>query len=260
MAAHSLYSTRVMHRRFGAKSYRFVYRTFCLLLDIDALDALPRFLSRNRFNLFSFYDRDHGARQHDISLRQWTQNLLAEHAVDLAGGRIRLLCMPRVLGYGFNPISLWYCEHADGLLRAVIIEVRNTFGEKHQYVIHNQGQSLDITEPREADKVFHVSPFINMDARYVFKLREPGDYLRVLIDEYDDNQNPLLTASLSGRQRPCSGAQLLWQFCRVPFLSVKVIFLIHWHALKLFARGLRIYCKPPKPNAEVSETWRYENK
>lgn len=253
---HALYSTRVMHRRFGAKPYRFVYRTFNLLLDIDALHTMPRFLSHNRFSLFSFYDRDHGARQRGGSLRHWVENVLHAYGIDLAGGRIRLLCMPRMLGYGFNPISLWYCEHTDGKLRAVIVEVRNTFGEKHQYVIHAEGAALDLDAPRHANKAFHVSPFIDMQARYVFKLRPPATQLRVLIEEFTLDGAHLLTASLHGAEKPCSASQLLWQFCRVPLQSFKVIFLIHWQALKLFLRGKRIYHKPPKPRYEESDTWR----
>lgn len=144
MKAPALYRCRIMHRRPGAPRYRFGYRAFYLLLDIDAIDAacaVSPLISRNRFNLLSFYDADHG--RHDgRGLRPWVEGVLAEYDIDLAGGSVTLLTMPRVLGYGFNPVSLYYCEHADGRLRAVLAEVHNTFGEHHVYVLHESGAPM----------------------------------------------------------------------------------------------------------------------
>jgi DUF1365 family protein len=126
-----------MHRRLFPVSYRFEYRVFTLLLDIDALDRLPRLISGARFNLFRFDPRTTAPRR--LAAAPLGRAVLGERGIDLDGGRIRLLCFPRVLGYGFNPLSLWYCEHRDGSLRAVIAEVNNTFGEHHFYLLANDG-------------------------------------------------------------------------------------------------------------------------
>lgn len=257
-ARHALYSTRVMHMRTKPRRYRFVYRTFCLLLDVDALDRTGcRLLSHNRFNLFSVHDRDHGSRGAE-PLRGWAERLLRARGIHLEGGPIRLLCMPRVLGYGFNPLSLWYCHHRDGTLRAVIAEVRNTFGEKHQYLLHAGGRPLRAGQAWEADKRFHVSPFIGMQAVYRFHADAPAERLRVLIDEYQDGER-LLVATLGGTRRPLTDGGLLWQFLRVPFLSLKVMWLIHWHALKFFLQGVRRYRKPAALDNEVTEAWQHRN-
>lgn len=251
-----LYSGRVMHRRLQPKRYRFVYRVFSLLLDIDRLDAPARHLrlfSVGRFNLLSFYPRDHGPRD-GSSLRAWAERLLAARGVDLAGGRIRLLCFPRVLGYVFNPLSVWYCEHADGRLRAIICEVRNTFGEKHQYVLDAGGRPLDLAQTWEAEKRFHVSPFLPLGLHYRFRFAEPAGQLRVLIDEYAGTDR-VLVATLNGRRRPLTDRAVLGECLAVPFLTLKVIAMIHWQALKLWLRGFRFHGKPPAPDHEASDAW-----
>lgn len=251
-----LYTGRVMHRRLRPKRYRFAYRVFSLLLDIDRLDSVAsrlRLFSIGRFNLLSFYPRDHGPRD-GSSLRTWAESLLAARRIDLAGGRIRLLCFPRVLGYVFNPLSVWYCEHADGQLRAIICEVRNTFGEKHQYVLDNRGHPLDLAQTWEAEKCFHVSPFLPLGLHYQFHFTAPGQRLRLLIDEYAGTQQ-VLVATLQGRRRPLNDRTLLRESLAVPFLTLKIITLIHWQALKLWLRGFRFHGKPPAPDHEASDAW-----
>lgn len=252
----SLYAGRVMHQRWQPKAYRFVYRVFSLLLDIDRLDVLAgrlRLFSVGRFNLLSFYPGDHGPRD-GSSLRAWAEQLLAARGIRLGGGRIRLLCFPRVLGHGFNPLSVWYCEHADGELRAIICEVRNTFGEKHHYILDNGGRSLDLAQTWEAQKRLHVSPFLPLELDYRFQLTVPGEQLRVLIDEYAGTQR-ILAATLLLRRRPLNDAALLGQCLAIPFLTLKVIAMIHWQAVKLWLRGFRFHPKPPAPDHEASHTW-----
>ena len=181
----SLYPARVMHRRLVAPLYRFVYTVFYLLIDLDRIDDAARsarLFSHNRFNLLAFHDRDHGDGQ-PLGLRPWAEGLLRQQGIELDGGRIRLLCMPRLLGFAFNPISLWYCEHRDGKLRAVIAEVRNTFGEKHSYVLASGGAPMAYEQAQDKDKSFHVSPFFDLVGRYRFLLSEPGERLRVAIHE-----------------------------------------------------------------------------
>ncbi|MGB0954425.1 MAG: DUF1365 domain-containing protein [Panacagrimonas sp.] len=251
--AGELYVARVMHRRRVAPFYRFVYRVFYLLLDVDQLDALHqrlRWFSHNRFNLLALHDRDHGAVGAG-SLRQWAEALLGESGIDLQGGRIRLLCMPRLLGYAFNPIGLWYCEYADGQLAAVIAEVRNTFGEKHCYLLASNGAPLTYGDAWDKQKCFHVSPFFDTQGQYRFRLSPPSQRLRVMIHETRDNQ-PILDACLAAERRAMTNANLLKQVLAMPWMTLKVMWGIHWEALKIWLRGGRYHSKPKPPLSSVS--------
>lgn len=253
LAPACLYPARVSHRRRVAPFYRFVYRVFYVLLDVDRIDEAAqelRWFSRNRFNVLAFHDRDHGHGEAG-GLRRWAEARLDEFGVRLEGGRIRLLCMPRVLGFVFNPISLWYCEHADGRLRAVIAEVNNTFGEKHSYVLASAGAPLPYEQPQEKDKCFHVSPFFDRVGRYRFLLSEPGERLRVVIHETREGV-PILDATLAGERRELSDAAILSQVLRMPWMTLKVVAGIHWEALKIWLRGARFHSKPAPPARETS--------
>lgn len=256
----ALYVGQVMHRRWLPRAYRFQYRVFSLLLDIDQLDATAaslRLFSRNRFNLISFHDSDHGACDAGQSLRAWAERLLAEYGIVLKGGPIQLLCFPRVLGYGFNPLSVWYCHHADGSLRAVILEVRNTFGEKHHYLLKPEPGTVE-RSTHEADKSFHVSPFVSMDGRYRFVVHVPTDRLMLRIEEYQSDQRMLL-ATWSGKRMPLRDRNLLGRALAVPFQGIKIILLIHWHGLRLWLRGFPFHRKPPPPEKEVTPAWVRKN-
>ncbi|MFP5305378.1 MAG: DUF1365 domain-containing protein [Gammaproteobacteria bacterium] len=246
-----LYRTRVMHRRRIAPYYRFVYRLFYLLADVDRLDALSRRLrlfSYNRFNLLSLRDSDHGDGR---GLRAWAEAALHTHGIALDGGRIRLLTLPRVLGFAFNPISLWYCEHRDGSLRAVIAEVNNTFGEKHSYVLASGGAPLSYEQAVEKDKVFHVSPFLDRAGCYRFRLSAPAERVRVVIHETRDGQ-PVLDATLAGERRALGDGAILGAVLAMPWMTLKVVAGIHWEALKLWLRGARFHPKPEPLKPDVS--------
>ncbi|MGH8481437.1 MAG: DUF1365 domain-containing protein [Nevskiaceae bacterium] len=252
-AAGFLYPSRVMHRRLVAPFHRFVYRLFYLLLDVDRLDALAarlRVFSRNRFNLVSFHDRDHGDGAPG-ALRTWAERLLAADGIRLDGGRIRLLCLPRVLGFAFNPIAIWYCEHRDGSLRAVIAEVRNTFGEKHCYLLASGGRPMTYEGPHEKDKCFHVSPFLDLVGRYHFRFSEPGDVVRVLIHETREAV-PILDATLAGERRALTDGALLREVALMPWMTLKVVAGIHWEALKIWLRGGTFHRKPAPPAPEFT--------
>jgi len=248
-----VYQAVVVHRRLGAGAYRFRYRVFSLLLDIDRLDQVAAgswLFSRNRFNLLGFYDRDHlppGER----SLRGWAERVLAQQGVDSRGMSIRLLCFPRVLGWVFNPLSLWYCEDPAGRPRAVIAEVRNTFGERHCYVLRPGSGQLDWPLCDGHAKDFHVSPFIGMQARYAFTLARPEDRLRIAIREFVGDEL-LLVATQTGQRRTFSTRTLLGELARVPLQTVKVLGAIHWHALKIWIGGARFHTKPAPPVEEVN--------
>ena len=238
----AIYSTSVMHRRLVAPLHRFVYRVFYVLVDVDGVDALGkrlRLFSHNRFNLISLHDRDYaGAHGAPCSnLRNF-----AETQVGFALGRIRLLTLPRVLGFAFNPLSIWYCEDRDGKLAAVIADVRNTFGERHCYLL----ERARFGEPIEKEKCFHVSPFLDLTGRYRFELAEPGENLRVAIHETREG-TPILDATLSGERRAFSDGEILRQVLWMPWMTLKVVAGIHWEALKLWLRGARFHTKPARP-------------
>ncbi|MGQ0620338.1 MAG: DUF1365 domain-containing protein [Panacagrimonas sp.] len=248
-----LYPATVMHRRLVAPLYRFVYRVFYLLIDVDRASEAAgslRFFSHNRFNVLSFHDRDHGA-ETSGGLRNWAENILRNEGISLDGGRIRLLCMPRLFGFAFNPISIWYCEHRDGRLRAVIAEVRNTFGEKHSYVLASGGEAMPYDQGQDKDKCFHVSPFFDLVGRYRFLLSEPGETLRVVIHESREGV-PILDASIAAQRRVLSDTAILGQVMRMPVMTLKVVAAIHWEALKIWLRGARFHKKPKAPQLEVT--------
>jgi DUF1365 family protein len=249
----SLYLSQVMHRRFGDVPYRFRYPVFSLLLDIDRLEesaARTCLLKLDRFALVSFYRADHGPRD-GSSLRRWADNTLAQAGIDLQGGQIQLLCFPRVLGYGFSPLSVWYCRHADGSLRAVIAEVNNTFGEHHHYLLHAAGKAMRWPAHARANKLFHVSPLLSMHCDYRFLFFEPGADLKVVIRQRENGELRLI-ASQTGNARPLTDRALLRALIRTPLMPFKVIAAIHWQALKIWLRGGRFHKKPVSPLSPVS--------
>ncbi|MCC5810069.1 MAG: DUF1365 domain-containing protein [Ectothiorhodospiraceae bacterium] len=249
-----LYLGNVSHRRHVAPFYRFRYRLASVLVDIDSLDRQLqglRLFSRNRFNLYSLHDADHGPKD-GTPWRPWIEGILADAGITLEGGRVLLLCTPRVLGYGFNPLSLWYCHHADGGLRAILCEVRNTFGEWHGYVLHQNGAALEHSPIcAEAVKRFHVSPFFPVSGDYRFRLTAPGDNVTVSVRLLQD-ASPRLTAVQQQRAHPLTDAHLLRAALSYPLMPFKVIVAIHWQALKLWIRGARFHRKPPPPEETVS--------
>lgn len=254
MTQSCLYVGRVMHRRLIPFGHRFAYRVFSLWLDLDEVPALAarlRWFAHNRFNLFSFHDRDHGRRD-GSALRPWIEGLLSAHGIDLAGGRISLLCFPRVLGYVFNPLTIFFCWDAGGALRAIIYEVKNTFGEQHCYVLpvephHRRFQPI----LQRCDKQFHVSPFIGMSATYRFRLVEPGEKLSILIRQATP-AGELLVATQTARRAPLDDAGLIKAFLGHPLVTLKVICGIHWEALRLWLKGARYHTKPAPPERELS--------
>ena len=244
--ASALYRGRVMHRRLRPRAHRLTYRVFWLLLDlaeVDGLDRRLRLFSRDRFNLLSFHDRDHGDGS-GAPLRPQVEAWLARGGVDIAGGPIRLLTMPRVLGYVFNPISLFYCHHADGRLAAVVYEVTSTFGVRHAYLIpvpeDDQAEGLI---RQCAAKALHVSPFMGMEMDYEFRGRAPGERLDLIINGLDAD-GLLISAVLSAGRRPLDDRALLSAVAAMPLLTLKVVAAIHWEALKLWLKGVRLRPAP----------------
>lgn len=248
----AIYVCEVMHRRTRPKPYEFRYRVFSLLLDIDRLDEDAkrlRVLSHNRVNLLTVRDRDHGPRD-GSALRPWIDRQLAAAGLSDAGADVRLLCMPRVLGYGFDPLSVWYCRDRTGALRAVLYEVKNTFGDQHGYLMPvPPGQAGPVDHI--FDKRFHVSPLIGMSARYRIRTEAPGEALAILIRE-DDADGEFLVATQTGTRAPLTDAMLLRLFFGIPLMGFKVIAAIHWQAIRSLLRGVRFHRRPGPPPGEVS--------
>ncbi len=241
----ALYDGVVVHRRFAPRVHRLRYRLFQLLIDLDELPALDRGLrlfGHNRFALFSHHDRDHGDRS-GRPLRGQIEALLARAGLSAGGGPIHLLAMPRVLGYVFNPLSLYYCHRPDGQLAAVVLEVSNTFGERHFYV----APATSGLVRSACAKAFFVSPFMGMDMSYDFRLAAPGEAAEVAILGLDSAGAPLIFARFAGRRRPLTDAALVRAFFAHPLLTLKVVAAIHLEAIKLIAKGLRLRPKPTPP-------------
>ena len=252
--ASCLYLGRVMHKRLRPFRHRFSYRVFSLLVDIDELPKLHRRLwlfSHNRWNVFSFQDRDHGLRD-GTALRPWIDGELAKAGLDLAGGRVLLHSFPRLLGYVFNPLSVWFCYDRQDRLRAILYEVSNTFKQSHGYLFTLK-EGANATEPlvHDCDKLFYVSPFIEMASRYRFRLRAPGERLSILIRQSVD-EGEILIATHNGRRKALSDRSLLAAFFAYPLMTAKVIGAIHWQALWLWLKGATYQQRPAPPAVQVT--------
>lgn len=247
----SIYSGTVTHERKLPVHNGFRYRIYFLWLDIDRLAEIAsrlRLFSHNRAGLFSLHDVDHGPRSGE-PLRPWVDAILTRSDIDLDGGRVFLLTFPRVLGFRFFPVSFWYCYHSDGTVRAVLAEVQNTFRERHNYLLHQGGGPMDWSVRPAVRKVFHVSPFIEMDARYEFALTEPGDELTVAI--HDFVKGPLLlVASVQLQALELSDKNLMRLLTRIGPMSARAWLLIHFQAIRIVAKGIRYIPKPSTPPAE----------
>src|SRR6202166_4788782 len=240
--AAALYFCDVMHARLKPMGHRFSYRVMSLLIDLDRLDAADRqsrLFGVNRAALYSFNEADHGMRD-GSSLRAYVQNCAAGCSIDLAGGRVLLLCYPRLLGYTFNPLSAYFCYRADGKLAVSIYEVRNTFGDIHAYVLPvKPGETSAAGVRQQQDKLFYVSPFIEMAMRYHFRVSPPADAVKLRILE-TDREGPLLTATFHGRRHALTTAALLRSFSSLPLVTFKIVAAIHCEALRLWLKGARL--------------------
>ncbi len=241
-----LYAGRVMHHRLRPRMHRFRYRAFWLLVDLDDLPRLGRslrWLSYNRPNLFSLQDRDHGDGS-AAPLRAQIERRLSDAGVDIAGGRISLFCMPRTLGFGFNPLSIYFCHGADGALAAIVYQVHNTFGGRRSYVI--AVRSGDGLLRHSCGKLLYVSPFMDMNMRYEFRISTPADTVGVAI-RVVSHDGPIMNAVLTGSRMELSDRNLLAMAVRIPAVTMKVMVAIHWEALRLWLKGFRVFSPPPGP-------------
>lgn len=239
----ALFVASIYHKRFLPRTNEFSYSGYYIKFSLDELETLrSRVFGVNRFNLFSFYEKDHGYKD-GSSLYKWAQDILEKAGATKFRGQVVLQTFPRVLGYVFNPVSFWYC-YEKGELMAVICEVNNTFSESHNYVLlKNLG-----TQTNYLSKHFHVSPFYPIEGGYFFDFRTTS---KVTIDYHIDKQLQL-TTSISGKEIEFSDKNLLKLFFKYPLYTFFIVALIHYQALRLFLKKIKFYSKPEKESSEVT--------
>lgn len=251
-----LYFGTVIHHRTRPERHRLRYRVFALYVDLDELPDLARDLrlfSHNRHGLFSFMDRDHGSGG-GAPLRTWVESNLSAAGIEPDGGAIQLLCYPRILGFVFNPLSVYYCHCRSGELVAIIYEVNNTFGERHCYVIPTAAKDEERSNGKirqVCDKQFYVSPFMAVSGQYNFRLTPPGEQVSVVIN-YTDDHGLLLHAAFAGERAVLSDRALIRAFFTHPLMTLKVVAGIHWEAAKLWRKRIPLIKRPPPPQHPVT--------
>ena len=229
-----IYNGEVTHTRFKPVRHFLKYKTFSLLIDLDEINLLDKSIgifSHNKFNIFSFYDKDHGDRDGG-NLKDWVISNLKKFQITENITNIKVLCYPRILGYVFNPLSIFYCYEKDKLV-AIFYEVKNTFNEQHTYIFKIKNNEEIIQKCR---KKFYVSPFMDMETFYNFKLLNPNDKLSVFIKQTDAD-GTILTATQTGDKKEFSFKQLAINFIKYPLMTIKIISSIHYEALLLWKKG-----------------------
>ena len=229
-----IYNGEVTHTRFKPVRHFLKYKTFSLLIDLDEINLLDKSIgifSHNKFNIFSFYDKDHGDRDGG-NLKNWVISNLKKFQIKEKITNIKVLCYPRILGYVFNPLSIFYCYEKEKLV-AIFYEVKNTFNEQHTYIFKIKNNEEIIQKCR---KKFYVSPFMDMETFYNFKLLNPNDKLSVFIKQTDAD-GTILTATQTGDKKEFSFKQLAINFLKYPLMTIKIISSIHYEALLLWKKG-----------------------
>ena len=238
-----------------------------MLLDLDELDYMHRkikWFSVNSFNIFSFFDRDHGPGQ-DQPLRPWIETQLAAAGIKTGTGRIMALCLPRILGYAFNPLTVYFCYDEQQQLAGILYEVSNTFGERHSYLFKigqseakggsqnkiNSMQDGSTLHRHSCEKRLYVSPFMNVEGNYHFRVKSPANDLFLHIHQ-TDREGPILDAWVRGKRASIQTSSLLSNLLRFPLLTLKVISGIHWEALQLWLKGVGLKKRPAAPSHPVT--------
>lgn len=250
-----LYDAWLRHDRFAPTPHGFSYQLLLLAVDLEAAPSGGNWLfGRNRRALLSLWDKDHldGSER---PLQQQVVEKLAAHGLEHDGGKITLLCQPRVLGHVFNPISVYYVHRRDGALRAVLYEVNNTFGQRHSYLAPVEGANGAMLR-HGSDKVFHVSPFMPIDLAYDFRVTAPNGAVRLEID-LTRGETPMLTARMTGKSRPFTAGQVLKLLFAGRLFPLKVLGAIHWEAIRLWRKRVGFWRSPPMPAEPVTLVTRH---
>lgn len=230
--ASAIYHGFVTHTRIAPTRHAFRYRVFSLLLDLDEMDAFASrswIFARNRRGIIGFHDEDHGDGR---PLREWLTAMLRNAGID-ADGPVRVLCYPRLFGFVFNPLSVWFCHARSGALAAIVYEVHNTFGERHAYVLPVQNNTTGIKHGCAKD--FYVSPFLSMECEYDFRIQPPNKNVLIFIREKERGK-PVLTAAFAGERRPLTDGNLVLALVSHPLMTLKIVGAIHFEALRLWLK------------------------
>ena len=249
-----IYNGKVIHKRFKPKEHYFKYKVFSLLIDLDELDVIKkkiRIFSYNKINILSFFDKDHGYRD-GSSIKDWLIQVLQKKNISTINIKIKILCYPRIFGYVFNPLSIFFIYDADSNPIAILYEVKNTFGEQHTYVFKIDIKNKQIFN--HCKKKFYVSPFMDLESKYFFKVLIPNERLSVIIDQRD-KEGKLLFASQDGERVKLSSKNLLISYLKHPLMTLKIISAIHSEALKLWIKGIKLV----KKNLKIKNNTSYEN-
>ena len=240
-----IYNGRVIHKRFKPKEHTFSYKVFSLFLDLDEINKIDKeipFFSYNKFNLISFHDKDHGDRNNN-SLKEWVITNLKNIDINEKNIKIKILCYPRIFGYVFNPLSVFFIYDVNDKLIAILYEVKNTFGEQHTYIFKVEDDTKIFQH--NCTKKFHVSPFIEMDCNYFFRILKPCERISVIIDQYQSNEK-ILYASQDGKRKDLNSRELLKSYIKHPLMTFKIISAIHFEAFKLWTKGIKFIRKKLK--------------
>ena len=239
-----IYTGKVIHKRFKPKEHYFKYNVFSLLIDLNELEELNKyikFFSYNKFNIISFYDKDHGDRD-GSSIKLWVKKNLRNIGIMTEDISIKLLCYPRIFGYVFNPLSTYFIYNKHSELISIFYEVKNTFGEQHTYIFKAQDEK---TVQNKCKKKFYVSPFIEMDCEYHFKTLNPREQLSVVINQ-NDKDGKLLFASQDGISKDFNNKNLILSYLTHPLMTFKIIVAIHYEAFKLWVKRIKLIAKKIK--------------
>ena len=249
-----IYAGKVIHTRFKPKKHHFKYNVFSLLIDLDEINELDinlKFFSFNKFNLISFFNIDHGDRDGG-DIKNWVKENLKKKKIKFQNIRVEILCYPRIIGYVFNPLSVLYIYNEKNELISIFYEVKNTFGEQHTYIFEIKHPNTQIKN--DCKKKFFVSPFMDLQSEYFFKVLLPNEKLSVIIDQRD-KEGKLLFASQDGNRRDLTSKNLLICYLKHPLMSFKVISAIHFEALKLWIKGVKLI----KKNIKIKNNTTFEN-
>ena len=236
-----IYTGNVIHKRFKPKEHYFKYKVFSLLIDLDELKIIKEninIFSYNKFNILSFFDKDHGPRD-GSSIKEWVKKNLKNIGINDDKVQVKLLCYPRIFGYVFNPLSIFFIYNERSELISILYEVKNTFGEQHTYIFKTNDNKTIINN---CSKKFYVSPFIEMDCEYNFRVLKPSSTISIIIDQ-KDKEGKILFASQDGIAQKLDEKNLIFSFFSHPLMTFKIIVAIHYEALKLWIKGIKIVKK-----------------